>query len=76
MPQLHLYVNRATAEGIQAQARAHGLPVSRYLADLARQAADADSPWPDDFFDLVPGAWQGLPAARQPFDRSDNADLE
>ena len=62
MPQLHLYVNEELAEYIRKRAKAKGLSVSRYLAELARQ--DAGTGWPKGFFEEVVGGWMGEPLRR------------
>lgn len=64
MPQLHTYVPKSLASRVTARAKARGMPVSRYLADLIRR--DVDLGWPDGFFDRVPGAWKGAPLRRAP----------
>ncbi len=64
MPQLHTYVPKTLAERVAARARARGLPVSRYLADLIRR--DVDLGWPQGYFDRVAGGWKGAPLRRAP----------
>ena len=64
MPQLHTYVPKGLAERVAARARARGVPVSRYLADLIRR--DVDLGWPEGFFDRVAGGWKGAPLRRAP----------
>jgi hypothetical protein len=64
MPQLHTYVPKSLAARVAARAKARGVPVSRYLADLIRR--DVDLGWPDDFFGRVAGGWQGAPLRRAP----------
>lgn len=57
MPQLHLYVPDGIAKVLRQRARARGLTVSRYLAEIVRR--DLGHGWPADFFDLVVGGWVG-----------------
>jgi hypothetical protein len=64
VPQLHTYVPKPLAARIAARARARGVPVSRYLAELIRR--DVDLGWPGDFFDRVAGGWKGAPMRRAP----------
>jgi hypothetical protein len=64
MPQLHTYVPKSLAARVTARAKARGLPVSRYLADLIRR--DVDLGWPDGFFDHVTGGWKGASLRRAP----------
>jgi len=62
VPQLHLYVPRELAAEIGRQARARGVSVSRYLADLVRR--EVGGGWPRGYFDEVPGGWVGEPLER------------
>ena len=64
MPQLHTYVPKSLAERVAARAKARGVPVSRYLADLIRR--DVELGWPDGFFDRVVGGWKVAPLRRAP----------
>ena len=64
MPQLHTYVPKSLAERVAARAKARGVPVSRYLADLIRR--DVELGWPDGFFERVAGGWKGAPLRRAP----------
>ena len=64
MPQLHTYVPKSLAARVAARAKARGVAVSRYLADLIRR--DVELGWPDDFFDRVAGGWKGAPLRRAP----------
>jgi hypothetical protein len=64
MPQLHTYVPKGLAARVEARAKARGLAVSRYLADLIRR--DVDLGWPDEYFDRVAGAWKGARLRRAP----------
>ena len=64
MPQLHTYVPTPLAARIAARARARGVPVSRYLAELIRR--DVDLGWPEGFFERVAGGWKGGRVGRPP----------
>jgi hypothetical protein len=63
LPQLHAYVPERVAARIRARAKARGIPVSRYLAELIQR--DVDLGWPANFFDRVVGHWKGE-ALRRP----------
>jgi hypothetical protein len=64
VPQLHTYVSKPLATRIAARARARGVPVSRYLAELIRR--DVDLGWPEGFFERVAGGWKGGRLSRPP----------
>lgn len=64
MPQLHTYVPKSLAARVAARARARGIPVSRYLAELIGR--DVDPGWPEDFFQKVAGNWRGAALRRSP----------
>jgi hypothetical protein len=64
MPQLHTYIPKSLAAQVAARAKARGMAVSRYLADLIRR--DVELGWPDGFFDRVAGGWKGAPLRRAP----------
>ena len=64
MPQLHAYVPERVAARLRARARARGMPVSRYLAELIQR--DVDLGWPADFFDRVISGWKGEALRRAP----------
>lgn len=64
MPQLYTYVPKSLAARVTARAKARGVAVSRYLADLIRQ--DVELGWPDGYFDRVAGNWKGTPLRRAP----------
>ncbi len=57
MPQLHCYVPEELAARLRQRAEAHGLSVSRYLAEMVRR--DVETSWPAHFFSEVVGGWQG-----------------
>ncbi len=62
MARLHLQVSKAIEEAVKRRARARGMSVSSYLAELVqRQIADN---WPEDFFTDVVGGWAGEPLTR------------
>lgn len=69
MPQLHLYLPEETASAVRRRARALGLSVSKYLAQLVRR--ELGSGWPEAFFEEVVGGWQG-----EPLERPDQGTLE
>ncbi|RLE18157.1 MAG: hypothetical protein DRJ61_14320 [Acidobacteria bacterium] len=64
MPQLHLYVNDDVAADIKRRANETGMSVSRFLALMIRERTPTD--WPEDWFDRIPGGWQGRPLVREP----------
>ncbi len=70
MPQLHAYVTKHLADRVVARARARGVAVSRYLADLIRR--DVELGWPDGYFDRVAGGWHGSPLRRAPQGRPED----
>jgi hypothetical protein len=70
MPQLHTYVPKSLALRVAARAKARGVPVSRYLADLIRREVELG--WPDDYFDRVAGSWKGAPLRRAPQGRPED----
>jgi hypothetical protein len=63
MPQLHAYVPALVADELRARARARGLTVSRYLAELVRR--DLALGWPAHYFKQIAGGWKG-PALERP----------
>lgn len=62
MPQLYTSVPKSLAARVTARAKARGVAVSRYLADLIRR--DVELGWPDGFFDRVVGGWKGTSLRR------------
>ena len=57
MPQVHTYLPEALVEKVRQRARAQGLSLSRYLAELiSREIGDE---WPERFFEEVLGGWKG-----------------
>jgi len=70
MPQLHTYVPKSLAGRVAARAKARGVPVSRYLADLIRR--DVEAGWPDRFFERVAGGWKSTPLRRAPQGRPED----
>ena len=70
MPQLHTYVPKSLAALVAARAKARGVAVSRYLADLIRR--DVELGWPDGYFDRVAGGWKGSPLRRAPQGRPEH----
>ena len=69
MPELHAYVPKRVADRLRARARARGIPVSKYLAELIQR--DVDLGWPPNFFERVVGGWQGAPLRRPPQGRTE-----
>lgn len=65
MAQLHCYVPEELAEQAQRRAEQAGLSLSRYLAELVKRDAQANSGWPEGYFDLF-GKWEGAPLERAP----------
>ncbi|MDA2927151.1 hypothetical protein MYX78_07955 [Acidobacteria bacterium AH-259-G07] len=49
---------------IRDEARARGLSVSRYLAEIIQREVTIG--WPDGFFEKVVGAWKAEPLERAP----------
>lgn len=64
MPQLHLYVSEDVAATVRARAKAKGMTVSSYLADVVKR--DAGQDWPAGFFEEIVGGWKGKPLKRPP----------
>lgn len=65
MAQLHCYVPEEIAEQARRRAEQTGLSLSRYLAELVKRDAQANSGWPEGYFDLF-GQWEGAPLERAP----------
>lgn len=65
MAQLHCYVPEEIAEQAQRRAEQAGLSLSRYLAELVKRDAQANSGWPEGYFDLF-GQWEGASLKRAP----------
>jgi hypothetical protein len=62
MPQLHLYVPEELAAEVARKAKARGLTVSRFLAELVQQRVA--TAWPEHYFEQVVGSWKGRKLAR------------
>lgn len=57
MPQVHLYLSEQKVEVLKRRARAKGMSLSKYLAELVtHDIADA---WPEGYFTEVLGSWEG-----------------
>lgn len=56
MPQLHLYVSTELSEALRRKAKAQGISVSKYLAELVKREVGLD--WPEHYEELL-GGWQG-----------------
>jgi hypothetical protein len=57
MPQLNFYVPKELADELRALAKARGIPVSKYLAEIA--AREVGGGWPDGYFETAVGFWEG-----------------
>jgi hypothetical protein len=55
MPQLHFYVPEQIADRVRQEAKAAGLSISQYLAEVVKR--DLQPQWPADFFEKVVGGW-------------------
>jgi hypothetical protein len=64
MPQLYLYLPESISKALKERARARGMTISRYLAELVQRQLGGD--WPPDFFEEVVGGWKGEPLDRPP----------
>jgi hypothetical protein len=64
MPQIHAYLPRDVVEALRRKARARGLSLSRYVAEIVQR--DAAPGWPPGYFEEVVGGWQGKPLVRAP----------
>jgi hypothetical protein len=62
MGQLHLYLPEDVANRVKQRARAKGLSVSRYLAQIVVREVGAS--WPVGYFEDVAGGWRGGPLVR------------
>jgi hypothetical protein len=62
MAQLHFYIPRELEERVRERAKARGISVSRYLAQIVRRHVECG--WPEDFFQDVVGGWKGRPLKR------------
>ena len=57
MAQLHLYLPDEIAAEVKHRAKARGMTVSAYLAEIVR--SQMTDQWPKDFFTNVVGGWSG-----------------
>ena len=64
MPQIHAYVPKPVAEALKRKARARGLSLSRYVAEIIGRHAAPE--WPAGYFEEVIGGWKGKPLVRSP----------
>lgn len=77
MPQLHFYVPKDIEQRLREKARMANLPLSRFLAELAKREIGHSDEWPAGYFDEVFGQWQGEPLTRAPQgDYESRRDLE
>ncbi len=73
MPQLHLPVDKETAERLAAEAKRRNLSLSKYLAQLVEAAAPRC--WPKGYLDEVVGSCRTLGLA-EPEDLAIDDDIE
>lgn len=65
MPQLHLYVPEEVAVRLRERAKAQGLSLSKYLAEVV--AKEVVGGWPVGYFESVVGSWRGeMPEIEDP----------
>jgi hypothetical protein len=64
VPRIHAYVPKAVANELKRKARARGLSLSRYVAEIVKR--DASPAWPPDYFEKVLGGWKGKRLLREP----------
>lgn len=64
MAQMHFYVPDPVARQLRARAKALGLTVSRYLAEVVQR--EVGQGWPEKYFEEVVGRWDGEPLRRPP----------
>lgn len=57
MPQLHFYVPEQVADRIRQEAKAMGVSISQYLAEVVKR--ELRPQWPAGFFEEVVGGWKG-----------------
>lgn len=62
MPQLSFHVTDKVAAELQRRAKAKGVSVSNYVAEIVRR--EIGQGWPDGFFEKVVGGWIGEPLER------------
>ena len=62
MPQLHFYVPEPVADRVRQEAKAAGLSISQYLAQVVKR--ELRPQWPARFFEEIVGGWQGEPLQR------------
>ena len=73
MPQLHLFVDKETAERLAAEAKRRNLSLSKYLSQLVE--AGAPRCWPQGYLDGVVGSCRGLGLAEPDDPPIDDIDL-
>jgi hypothetical protein len=62
MPQMQFTLPADVAAKLRKKAKARGLSVARYVAEVVRR--DVASGWPRGFFDEVVGGWKGTALTR------------
>ncbi len=60
MGQVTIYLDDESESRLRASAKAKGMPVSRWIAELVREKTETE--WPEDVKSLA-GAWSDLPEA-------------
>ncbi len=63
MSQIHCSVDADVESELRVRARAKGLPLSKYVADVLTK--EVRRGWPPGWFERVPGSWVG-PLERPP----------
>jgi hypothetical protein len=66
MTQLVIEVPDDKAKQLAARAKAQGLPLEQYVAQLLSEGTWVHPGWPEGHFERVVGAWQGEPLERAP----------
>ncbi len=62
MGQVTIYLDDNSVARLKASAKAKGMPVSRWVAELVREKTDSE--WPEEVRKLA-GAWADLPEAEE-----------
>ena len=65
MSQLHFYVPDEVEAQLRIKAKQANLPLSKYLAQLAKRETGAQNQWPAGYFEQF-DAWQGEPLPHSP----------
>jgi hypothetical protein len=59
VPQLSLYIDDKLRKSLEDKARARGVSLSRYVAQLLERDLAQQSDWPPGYFEEVLGGWKG-----------------